>query len=360
MPRQAAQPKLENHPVMQGDPDALTAEEEAAAQAEETGAITPSGDQAAEPQQQQQAAETPAVAEGAEQPPAQEGKPESVAQQRIRALVEERNRVSQENAQLKEDWTRLDERRKTFQQLQDDATKQAEAAKVQATRPDPDVDPSGARAWDAEQRAISAENRAKAVEQQFQQFLPQYQQNAEVQQIRQWVQGDIARVKVAHPDYDAAYNHLRQTRIGLNMRLGYNEQQATALWDVEEAAYTRQAATNRVSIAEFAYDMAKVTGYQPPQANGAQQPNGATQQQANGAPNARERVQQIQQAQRMQGLGGKQSAAEEAPGSNVKNMNAAQFNQYLDSFGADDNWMSLKKTDPALFKVIEAKFQELG
>ncbi len=362
MPRTAAQPKISNHPVMVNDPDALTPEEEAAAQAEETGTIQV-GEQDQGGGGQEQAAETQqaATTEESQQAPAQEGKPKSIAHQRIQALVEERNRVAQENAQLKENWARLDERRKTFQQLQDDATKQAEQARQAATRPDPDVDPAGARAWDAEQRAIAAENRAKAVEGQLQEFLPQYQQNVEVQRIRQWVQGDIARVKSSHPDYDAAYEHLRSKHIERNSWLGYNPQQCAALWDLEEAAYTRQAATNGVSIADFAYKMAALVGYQPAQAtqNGNGAANGGVQP-APGAPNARARVQQIQQAQRMQGLGGKQAAAEGDQTSTVKSMNAAQFNQFLESFGPGDEWMSLKKTDPALWKTVEEKFQQLG
>jgi hypothetical protein len=144
----------------------------------------------------------------------------------------------------------------------------------------------------------------------------------------------------------------------LNKALGYSEEQAVALWDLEQAAYTRQAAQNRVSIADFAYQMAQATGYQP-QSNGSTTPavaNGTVAANANG----RERIEQIQRAQRLQGLGSKVASAEGDPHANVKTMNAIQFDAYLEKFGAGDAWMDIKNTDPVLWKVIENKFADLG
>lgn len=345
------------HPVMQDDPDALTPEEQAAAQAEAQGQPldTPSEDQQQPPSQEKPVETAP---EGQEQQPPKD-KDGFVPRSRLNEVISERNELRQKFAETQQTLARLDERGKTMRQLQADAEAAAQRQKQAAERPDPAIDPQGAEIFDLKQSLAELRTQVPQLQQQFQQTTQQTQEQMAIQRLANWEQADVARVSAIHPDYNAAYNHLRNTRIELNKALGYNEQQAAALWDLERAAYVKQAADNGVSIAEFAYTMAQKVGYQPPQANG----NGGTQPRQvtpQVMPNGKDRIEQIHRAQQVQGLGGRQSSAESEEFNHVANMTAQQFDQFLEKFGPNDEWTDIKNTNPKLWSAIQAKFIALG
>lgn len=264
-------------------------------------------------------------------------------------------KAEQEATELRDRWARMDERRKQAQEIEERARATADAAKLQAQRPDPDVDPQGARIFDLTQRVEQLTQQVPQLQQNFQQTTQQFQQDRALNELRSWTQNDINRVKTVHPDYDAAYNHLRQTRIDLNVKLGYSPEAAAQMWNLEELAYTQQARQNGVSIAEFGYAMAGAVGYQPPQAA----PNGNGAAHANGAPNGAQRITQLQNGQKVQGLGGKVPSAESDSTSNIKMMNAGQFAEWLETMN-EEQFIAKMNTDPKLREAVNAKYQELG
>lgn len=345
------------------DPDAMTPEEEAAAAAESQGQDVP------EPPEQPTEPTPEPQPEGAAAPepdkPAKPKPPKGSAQERIQELVAQRDLEREKNAGLAEEltkqreaWARLDSRRQTIEDLQKQAQQQAEAQRQAAQRPDPEVDPVGAKLWDIEKQNAELRQTVTQFQQNFQGTVQQQQQAQAMAMLDNWVNQDVMRFQSAHPDYAQARDYLMGVRMNHYRMMGYNDQGAAQMWDAERRAYEVQAAQNGRSIAEIAYNMAQSVGYkgsQPANGNAAPQPsaNGGT------VPNGKERVQQIQQAQRMQGLGGKEPAGESEDYAALNTMTAQQFSEYLDKIG-DEGLLELPKTNPKLHQAILAKFEQLG
>lgn len=364
----------------QDESEQLTAEEQAALEAEAGAAAeVPTEAETPIPVPPQEAATTEQAP--AEQPPEQaatEGK-ETPAQKRIQGLIDERRRKDEQITKLNEQlaaqqqaWARLDERKKQMEELQAQAQRQAEAAREAAQRPDPDVDPQGARIWDLQQQLAQLAEAQRQRDAQFQQFGQQTQQQMAQRDVDMYLTTDYARVRAQKPDLDNAIEHLHQVRVRLNKALGYGDEpiiqngqvvrpSAEQLWNMERQAYVAQARQNGVSINEFAYEMAKTAGYQgaAPAANG----NGGVQPtvQPQVMPSGKERVAQLTQAQKMQGLGGKVAAAESDQYANIRSMPAAQFAVWLDQNLPDgEDLLALANDNPTLYKVIEKRMAELG
>lgn len=267
-------------------------------------------------------------------------------------------KAEQEATELRDRWARMDERRKQAQEIEERARATADAAKLQAQRPDPDVDPQAARIWDLEQRLGQVTQVLPQLQQNFQQTTQQYAADREQQQLNQWEANDVARVTAMNPDYAAARDYLQQKRVGHYMSMGHDQASAQQLFNLERAAYVRQCATNGKSIAELAYSFAKELGYPGPQAQQAA-PNGNGAAHANGAPNGAQRITQLQNGQKVQGLGGKVPSAESDSTSNIKMMNAGQFAEWLETMN-EEQFIAKMNTDPKLREAVNQKYQELG
>lgn len=351
----------------QDESEQLTAEEQAALEAE-------AGAAAAVPTEVETQAPAPQEATATEQAPAEQPTEqattedkETPAQKRIQGLIDERRRKDEQIAKLNQQlaekeqlWARLDERKKQMEELQAQAQRQAEAAREAAQRPDPDVDPQGARIWDLQQQLAQLAEAQKQRDAQFQQFGQQTQQQMAQRDLDIYLTTDYTRVRAQKPDLDNAIEHLHQVRVRLNQSLGYAPEQAEQLWNLERQAYVAQARQNGVSINEFAYEMAKTAGYAPAAAvngNGVQ----PAVQQPQVMPSGKERVAQLTQAQKMQGLGGKVAAAESDQYANIRSMPAAQFAVWLDQNLPDgEDLLALANDNPTLYKVIEKRMAELG
>jgi hypothetical protein len=270
--------------------------------------------------------------------------------------VERLQEVIRERNELRERWARLDEKGKIAAQIQQQAAATAEAARIQAQRPDPDVDPAGARIFDLEQKLAQQDQKFQQFQNTFQGTTQQFNEHQARLQLQQFENIDVQRALAEHPDYMNALAHLRNTRIALNQKLGYTAEQAAALWETEKNAYVAQAMQNGVSATAFAYEMSKAVGYQPPQANGAAPANG------NGAA----RIQQLQNGQRMQGLGGKIPAADTDGMANIDGMTAAQFDDWMNARWneggkfKEELMIQELNANPALRAKVNAKFQSLG
>ena len=287
-------------PMLEETGDALTDEEKAAAAAEEAGTAVTSAPEGEETEQPEgQTAEPAETAEGKGK-----GKPPKVIPyDRFSEVVEERNqsriaaeKAAQEASQLREQWARLQERQQMATEAQQRAAQAAAAAERAKMRPDPDVDPSGARAWDAEQKAILLEQQVG----QLQQFVTGRSQElqgwAQQQELGNWVTAQANMGRQKYPYYDQAIDFARDTRRKMWMSVGHSEQSATAIVANEEAALVQSARQAGISLADAVMNMTTQWGFKPPV-------NGRA-----GATNGNAKLDQIANGQRVQGLGRTQSA----------------------------------------------------
>jgi len=360
----AGKPRNAVVPLIDDEGETLTPEEEAALAAEATSDATVIPPEQAESRAKPTPTEEPDAEAVAAAETAEPEKQQSSAQKRIQGLIARNKELEQQLGTVNEQRVRLEERRKMMQERE-----AAEAAEVQrkqqearaAERPDPMIDPVGAQLWDVSQQNRELMARVSQMTEQFQQFGQQVNQQNGQLAVEQYLNTDYQRVRSVYPDIDNAIAYLRDARIEMNQNLGYSPEHAAALWEIERQAYVNQARQNGVSVNDFAYKMAQRVGYQiaVPNGNG----NGVTAPRAVTAqtiPNGRERVGQLQRAQQMQGLGGKITSAEGDAHAHIKTMTAAQFDQFLESFGEGDAWMETATTDPATWKAIQAKFADLG
>lgn len=329
MPKAKAAPNF--NPMLEETGDALTDEEKVAAAAEEAGTAVTPAPEGEEEQPEGQVAEPAETADGKGK-----GKPPKVIPyDRFQEVVGERNQtkqqleqVNRELAEQRERWGRLDERQRLATEAQQRATQAAAAAERAKLRPDPDVDPSGARAWDDAQTVADLRQQVG----QLQQFVTGRSQElqgwAQQQELGNWVtaQANLGRQKYAY--YDQAIDFARDTRKKMWMSVGHNEQSAASIVANEEAALVQSARQAGISLADAVMNMTTQWGFKPP-TNGAAKPNGV---------NGNAKLDQIAAGQRVQGLGRTQSAESPAqlPWQQMDDQAFAQFivgledNDYLE------------------------------
>ncbi|MBA0088417.1 MAG: hypothetical protein HRJ53_25810, partial [Acidobacteria bacterium Pan2503] len=187
----------------------MTPEEDAALKAQETGELAPV--ESAEPE------EGRAVADVYPEPGTQarrkheEAVPFERFDQLNQRLAAAEQQLSQAN-EYRERWARLEERQKQAAEAQAAARAAVEAAERAKARPDPELDPSGARSWDAEQRAIRAEQQVAWMSQQLGQFAQGQQvQNANYD-MQNWLAFQVPQARMRFPDYDTRVDFARAAR----------------------------------------------------------------------------------------------------------------------------------------------------
>lgn len=312
MPKAKGPPNF--NPMLEETGDALSDEEKAAAAAEEKGEVV---EPVETEETEQQTAEPAETAEGKGK-----GKPPKVIPyDRFQEVVEERNQtrlkleqIERENAQSRENWARLNERQKLADEAQQRAQQAAAAAERAAQRPDPDVDPAGARAWDAEQRAIAAEQRVGQLETFVNNRSTELQGWTQQQQMAGYVQQVANTGRQRHADWDSRVDFARAERAKFWMSVGHNEENARNIVANEEKALIQSAATNGADLVTAVANMTSQWGYKAPNAGLRQ--NGST------------KLDQIAAGQKVQGLGRTQSA--ESPAQLPwQQMDEAAFASYI-------------------------------
>jgi hypothetical protein len=330
MPKAKAAPNF--NPMLEETGDALSDEEKAAAAAEERGepAVQAVPDEA----EQSEAPEVEAAEDG-------KGgkKPKVIPYDRFQEVVTEKNqskgeidRLNRELAAQNEKWARLEERQKLANEAQTRAEQAAKAAERAAQRPDPDVDPAGARAWDNEQ-ALTATRAELAQVRQFvegrSQQLEGWTQN---QQLAGYAQQAANMGRTRHPDWDARVDFARAERVKAWMKVGHNEESARNIVNNEEIALLRSAAQSGADIVAAVADMTNQWGYKP--TNGNARVNGG----------ANLKLDQIAAGQRVQGQGRVQSA--QAPVQKEwKMMDDRELAEYIGNTLTEDQYMEMLKTE---------------
>lgn len=300
MPKAKAAPNF--NPMLEDTGDALSDEEKAAAAAEESGAVAIAPEDGEQPEGgEQQAAEQPETAEGK----SRGRKPSTIPYDRFQEVVEERNQtrlrleqIERENADSREKWARLQERQQMATEAQNRAAQAAAVAERAAQRPDPDVDAAGARAWDAEQRAIAAEQRVGQLENFVNTRSTELQGWTQQQQMEGYIRQAADRGRAQHADWDARVDFARAERTKMWMSVGHSEDAAKKIVANEETALVVSAAQTGADLVPVIASMTAQWGYKPP-TNGATRTNGT---------NGSVKLEQIANGQRVQGLGRTQSA----------------------------------------------------
>jgi len=197
-------------------------------------------------------------AEGQEQPATKE-KPVETAEQRTKtvphaALHEERERrkaTEAENARLREERARFDERLKVIQELNAPKPQEPDLG------PDPEADPVGAIRWMREQQAKRGEqDRRSAAEQEETQ-----RQQAMRSHLIEAYKADANQFRQQTPDFGDAYQFLLQSRQAELSAIGYSPAEINAAIQEDELAIAHRALSNGRSAAEVVYNLAKGRGY---------------------------------------------------------------------------------------------------
>src|SRR5215472_1258526 len=270
-------------PSMEEDVE-LTQDEQAELQAEET-------EQPAQEPAPQQAEEEPRLPElpGAK-PKAGKKHEETVAYDRFEQVNERLRAAEQQLSEAqsyRERWARLEERQKQAAEAQQRMAYAEEQARYAAQRPNPELDPVGARAWDAEQRAIRAEQGLAQMQQQLQTLNQQGQVRDANYEMQNWLSFQVPQARMRYQDYDTRVDYARAARAawwastfqlpdGRQVQL-FTPEVAREITAREELVLLQRAKELGIPVADAVVRLSDTWGY--PQWAQQQQRNG----QANGA-----------------------------------------------------------------------------
>lgn len=264
----------------------------------------------------------PALAPQPEVTPAQETR----ADKRIRELLEERSTLQRQITDSNERWARLDERRKQVGEAQEAADRAAQQQREATERPDPSIDPVGARLYDIQKQNQELLAWKQQQEQNFAQLQQSFQQNQQASQFDNYVIAQAQSYEREHPDYIPVAQHGANARVQWAVdEIGLTPDEARQVVQQEAQFWARVAASKGKSFPQAFYKFGQMMGYKAPAPNG--NGNGAPTSQA--ASNASRVLNQVRQGQAMQGL----SRAPTAGTSNVsryRDMSAAEVSAVSD------------------------------
>jgi hypothetical protein len=165
----------------------------------------------------------------------------------------------------------------------------------------------------------------RAAEAERQQRMQQIQALTQIQQRAQAFETEF---RIGAPDYDQAVQHLMTRRLEELAAIGYAPEQRMQILQNEALSVAVQAMQAGRNPAEAVYSLAKMRGYQPPQ---AQNGNGQGAPAAPAAPDPAQRLAQIaagqQQSRSLANVRGTGPAPITAQ--RLAEMSAAEFEQFL-------------------------------
>jgi len=165
-------------------------------EAEEVGEQPP-----AAPQTEPTSEETPPAVEPepvSPTPPPVETAPRTVPLSRFQEVINERN-------QLREQWARLDERRRQAAEIEE-AQRRAAAQAQQPVRPDPAMDPVGAELFDLRRAYGELATRFNEQGQALGQIQQGYQQNYQDAELNNWISHQVQQYAANEPTYMPVVN----------------------------------------------------------------------------------------------------------------------------------------------------------
>src|SRR5215831_3894118 len=112
----------------------------------------------------------------------------------------------------RERWARLEERQKQAYEAQQRIAQAEAQQRYEQQRPNAELDPVGARAWDAEQRAIRAEQGLTQIQQQLQYMNQQNVANNQNNEMQNWLAFQVPQARQRFQDYDTRVDFARAAR----------------------------------------------------------------------------------------------------------------------------------------------------
>lgn len=367
------------------DDVALTEEEQAKLAAEESGEQpVPQPASAPEPEAElPKLGQVPAAAQ-----PAAKKHEEAVAWERFEQVNERLKAAEKQLAEsntYREKWARLEERQQLAKEAGEVARIAEEAAKRAAEAPDPNLDPVGHRAWQAEQRAIKAEQRIEAIEKQWQETQAQTQQQNATFEMQNWLALQVPQARTVIPDYDTRVDYSRAARTawwsrtfefpdGSQIQL-FPPDVARNITQNEELVLLNRAKQIGIPIGAIVTALSDTWGYQQwlaqAQQQAGQQNGNSTVRQAQAPqaypavrqaapaqvlPAASERLDQIQRGQAVQGMGRVASGETNQPMA-WQQMAAQEFKAFVGNMPEDQYVQMIQ--DPRFGKAFEKRVGEI-
>jgi len=274
---------------------------------------------APEPEQPPQPDEAAKPAEGQAQPEA------DVPYWRFKDLNETNLRLERELAEHREFRTRLDERQRFINESTQRQQQEAEAARRAAERPDANLDPVGAELYDLRAARAQQDQALQHLQSQLNNLGQNYQSGQEQQQFSNWVTNEANTYAAAEADYFPSAKYAADKRIEFWKSIAPNAPAGLAerMVEGESILIARLAQQYGGKFAPAVHKLAREWGYSAqPVANG----NGAAPRlQAVPSNPQQQRLQQVRNGQRMQGLGAVPQGAPAGGASAYRNFSAADI-----------------------------------
>jgi hypothetical protein len=273
---------------------------------------------APEPQQQEQAApEHPQT-----QPPGEQAQSEAVPYWRFKQLLDANKTINDELAQHRDFRTRLDERQRLIQEANEQASRIAAEQRRVAERPDPTTDPVGAELYDLKTARSQDRATIEQLQGQLNQFGQTYQSGQEQAAFSGWVTNEANTYAAADPHYFPAARYAAEKRVNFWRTIAPNAPQGLAekMVEAESVMIARLSQQYGGKFAPAVAQLAREWGFAP---NGNGQQNGTAARRPV-SPQA-QRLQQVQQGQRLQGLGAVPAGGNTGGASSYRNYGPAEI-----------------------------------
>lgn len=322
----------------------LGPEDQAALDAEQRGEA-PEQPEQPEGQPQAQLQTNPEAQQQAEQA-AEKGKgkkkPDVIPYDRFQEVNERARAAEAQAAELREKWARLEERQRLAQEADQRMQQAAQQAK-QPQRPDPAIDPVGAELWDRDQQIAELRSTLQQVQQGLGQTAQTVQQQAQIQDFQNWIQGDVQTYRVQKPDYDQRAQVAMQKMLDYATSIGAPPQEAQLVVQQLANWIAQTTRRNGSSAAEAYYRFSDMID--PRTAAPAQGQPAAP------AGKAAETLRQVQKGQQFQGLS--RVPAENDDNRNWANLSAADLAEM-----SEDEFLA-RYQDPKTRPALEAAMRRL-
>ena len=276
------------------DNEQLTAEEQAALDAQRSAPEPEETIAQAPAETPQEGAGAAAEQEVAEQPPADGKRPQMVPHA---ALHQERTRRQEIERQAAEDRRKYEARFEELLKLVPQPAAATAPAQDKPALPDPQQDPAGYIIADMQQKGASIEE----IKQQLAVFNQERQQQQVVATVIQRARHAENVFRQEVPDYDQGLSYLRELRDKQLSVLVPDPTMRAAQIEQEYLTISAHALQHGSNPADIVYRMAQASGYRPADASGTQPPIAEP---AATAPSQAERLQMVQRGQEQsRGLG---------------------------------------------------------
>jgi hypothetical protein len=256
--------------------------------------------------------QAPAPEPAPEEAPPQPQQPDAHAQEqteevpywRFKQLLDQNKQFSDELSQHREFRTRMDERQRLIQEANDQAARLTAEQRRAAERPDPNIDPVGAELYDVRQARLQDRGLIEQLQSQLQNFGQTYQSNQDQQQFADWVKNEANVYAANDQQYFPAAKYAADKRIGFWRSIAPNAPVGLAekMVEAESVMIARLSQQYGGKFAPAVAQLAREWGFNQQQGsrvNGAETGSRITQP----ATPQSQRLQQVQNGQRLQGLG---------------------------------------------------------